>query len=532
MANQNLDIVIRVRGGAVASQEITKVGKATEQVGKETEQTNSKTANLRKTMLGMVSAGAIYKGFEFLKGAVNETTSLARQTSLLTKITGLDTQQAAGWTEMAQQRGIAGKTLNQGFISLARNITSAAQGSKSAQTAFAALGLNGAALQAQDARTQMGMLADSFNALPPGVNKASLAQKLFGRQGQAMLPILNQSSKELNTQIDELGKHSGMTKQNQQQALQLVKAQRAMQEAMVGVKVAIGTALIPVLQSLAQIITPIAQAFASAMQHSQAFRIAIIALGAALGTFVTIMAAVNLVGLEFNLTWGLIPALIAGIIIGLVMLYKKCAWFRDAVHATMGAVVAAFNWVKNAAVNVFNWIKQNWPLLVSILGGPFAAVAVQIIKHWNDIKGVINTVWGIIKQVGQFIAGVFTSAWSAFGAAISPVIDILKSLFGVMNDIAGVAGKVISAVSSVVHAGGSVLHAATFGVLQHGGYMHSAGSAIVGEAGPELVTLPQGAQVHPFKSGGSGGGSHRVIVPVYLDSRQIALAMGEYAADR
>jgi hypothetical protein len=47
------------------------------------------------------------------------------------------------------------------------------------------------------------------------------------------------------------------------------------------------------------------------------------------------------------------------------------------------------------------------------------------------------------------------------------------------------------------------------------------------------VRLPQGAQVMPFMQGrgGSGGGGGQVVVPVYLDKRQIALAMGSYTAD-
>ena len=63
--------------------------------------------------------------------------------------------------------------------------------------------------------------------------------------------------------------------------------------------------------------------------------------------------------------------------------------------------------------------------------------------------------------------------------------------------------------------------------------MSTGGTAVVGEAGPEMVRLPQGAQVMPFMQGrgGSGGGGGQVVVPVYLDKRQIALAMGSYTAD-
>lgn len=521
MAEQNLDIVIRVRGGQVASSEIKGVGKATEQVGTQTESANKKTAGLSRTLKGLASGIAVYKGYQFVKSAVAETTSLAKSTGALQRVTGFDTRTASGWVEMAKQRGIASKQLNQGFITLGKNIVNAGNGSKSANQAFSALGLDAANLKAQDAQTRMGMLADSFKALPAGVDKAALAQKLFGRQAQTLLPILNTSAKGLNEYIGGFAKSSGMTAKSKEETLKFVAAQRQWGAATDSVKVAVGTALIPILVSLAKVLTPLAEGFAKLMQQSPIFRYMVIALSAAMATFVGIMAVANITMLPITGTMGLIIAAVVGLGVALVICYKKIGWFRDAVNAMAKGAVAAFNWLKQAAVNVFNWIKGNWPLLVSILGGPLAAAAVQVALHFNQIKSAAQSVWNFLRGLGQFIGGVFAGAWRTAASAVQGVASAIGDVVSTAEKISKLPGKALKVVT------GAFPGAATGGTITHGG------AAVVGERGPEVVRLPTGSQVIPNHAlAALGGGGGRVVVPVYLDNRQIALAQADYTADQ
>lgn len=522
MADQNLDIIVAVQGAQQAASQITGVSKATQQVGTQSEETSKKTSALRRTMSGLATGFLVYKGAQWIKAAVNETTNLAKATSGLQRITGMDTKSASAWVAIAKERGVQSKQLNQGFISLARNISSAAGGSKTSAKAFQALGLDAGNLKVQDAKTQLDMLADSFKALPPGADKAVLAQKLFGRQAQTMLPLLNQGSQGLNRQVKEMASHTGMTTKTVKEQLALVKSQREMNAAMLGLKVAVGTALVPILTALTQLLLPLANGFSRMMQSSKAFRIVVVALAAALTTYILITKAAALASLGFEaatLGW---VAVAVGIVVALVMLYQKCAWFRNAVQAAMHGAVAAFNWVRQAAVNVFNWVRGNWPLLVSILGGPIGAAAKQIARHWDDIKSAAQTVWNFLRGLGQFIGGAFAGAWNVAKGAIQGVADVINSVIGAVKTAASLPGKAGNLISKGF--------SSVFG--QTGLYAAQATPAIVGEHGPEMVTLPQGAQVHPFvQSYGGGGGSATIHTHVYLDRRQIALAMGDYTAD-
>jgi hypothetical protein len=74
--------------------------------------------------------------------------------------------------------------------------------------------------------------------------------------------------------------------------------------------------------------------------------------------------------------------------------------------------------------------------------------------------------------------------------------------------------------------------------LALGGVVRTAGAALVGERGPEVVTLDRGARVSPLPapsiapilSGGFGGGDIRV--PVYLDGRVLTEVVANRTADR
>jgi hypothetical protein len=519
MAEQNLDIVVSIRGGQVVSQQVAAMGAEIKGAGAATAQTTSRTQQLRSALGGIAAGVLVYKGFSALKGAINDTAQLAKETMTLQRFTSLDTQTAAGWVELAKERGIQSKQLNQGFIGMSKQIVSAANGSKTAARAFDTLGLSASKMRTMDTQKQMGLLADAFSKLPPGANKAAIAQTIFGRNAQAMLPFLSQGSKAINEQVTALGKATGMTSQSQAASMKLVQAQREWQASTTALKGAVALALLPVLQSLITIFMPLVQAFASAMQSSTAFRVVIVALAGGFAVYVLATQAARLANIAFMASAAPWLAIGTALVLLFVTLYQKCSWFRTAVSAVGSAAVAAFNWMKQAGIDAFNWVKGNWPLLVSILGGPLGAAAVQVIKHWNDIKGAgvsaFNAVRGAVSAVGNVIGGAVTGAVNGLKAAFDSVLGVINSVVKAGNSIANFPNKVLSAINP-------------FG--QHGLYMSSGGMAVVGEKGPEMVSLPQGSQVHPFMTMSGGGGGGRVVVPVYLDRRQIALAMGDYTA--
>ena len=236
----------------------------------------------------------------------------------------------------------------------------------------------------------------------------------------------------------------------------------------------------------------------------------------------------------------------------LYQLYQHSETFRNAVNALWHAVTFAFDKVKGAIMTAFNWVKNHWPLLVGILTGPIGLAVVAIVQHFWDI---IN----FIKSIPSKIA----SAVVTIGGAIKT--GIINGMKGLANGIVKlitypirwIAKKIVSNWPDVWGMPGPpdfLKNLQTFGEggipgLEKGGILRSGGKVVVGESGPEILSLPLGSRVDPIPNARvvplpptpevapitlprDWGGPDTIRTAVYLDKRQIAEAVHTYVKDR
>lgn len=116
----------------------------------------------------------------------------------------------------------------------------------------------------------------------------------------------------------------------------------------------------------------------------------------------------------------IIAAVIIAIGAAFVLAYMKCETFRNIVD---GAVDAVWNTIQT----VYNWVRDNWPLLLTILTGPFGLMVSVIIKHrdsiWDAIKAVYNWIDDTWHQIAGWLSAPFKTAWET----ISGIVDKIKS---------------------------------------------------------------------------------------------------------
>lgn len=144
--------------------------------------------------------------------------------------------------------------------------------------------------------------------------------------------------------------------------------------------------------------------------------------------------------------------------IALVALWRKHEWFRNAV----GNV---WQWVKTAVANVGNFIKNTWNSLIGFFTGLPGRIGRAVSGMWNGIKdGFRSAINWIIGKWNRFEIG--------FGPVRipGPVPDIPRMAIGTPN----------------------------IPFLAMGGILQRSGGVVVGDEGPELLTLPRGARVDPL----------------------------------
>jgi phage-related protein len=228
------------------------------------------------------------------------------------------------------------------------------------------------------------------------------------------------------------------------------------------------------------------------------------------------------------------------------------------------AIIANWQKVKSAGKSIWtsivSFLKSKLFNLILLFSGPVGA-GIAIIKNWSKIKTRATEIWGAIverfKNARDNIVLVFSSirdtikdriksAFDYVSSFITGAIDKLKSAFSgfktFLKDVfSGFVGLVktplngvISIINSFIKGYQKLLNIVIDAInkipdiklpkqlggweigipdlkrfkfdgipaLAEGGFITRSGSALVGEEGPELLSLPRGAQVTPLDKAG------------------------------
>ena len=175
----------------------------------------------------------------------------------------------------------------------------------------------------------------------------------------------------------------------------------------------------------------------------------------------------------------LVVLALVAIVAAIILAYDKVSWFRDLVNSAGQAMVGAFNTVKGYALDAFNWLKENWPLVLGILTGPFGLALVELQKHWSTIKSWLT---GLPGDISTAVAGMWDGIASAFKSALNHVIDLWNSLQFTLPKVD----------IGPVHLGGETVGVPHVPHLAQGGLITQSG-LIFAHAGEAISPIPAGA---------------------------------------
>jgi hypothetical protein len=198
-------------------------------------------SSIGKGALGAAAGfGAIAIAGNEISKSISTTIGLAKATRTLQRATGLAAEDASQLAAVLQQRGIDATKSGRAFTTLARQTRAAADGSESASKMFKELGVSQKAIKSGDVTAILTQASDGFNKLGDGQAKAAIAQQLFGKGAKDIIPLLEGGSDALR---EQLGLAPKMSQEQVKASLKMVGAQRELNTAIMGVRIALGTAL-------------------------------------------------------------------------------------------------------------------------------------------------------------------------------------------------------------------------------------------------------------------------------------------------
>ncbi len=216
-------------------------------------------ANLSKAQAGVATLGARFGSIGLaissalagvsLKGAIDAGDELNK----LSQKTGIAVESLSALKFAGALTDVSIEDLATGIRKLGNNMASAAGGGKEAQAAFAALGVSvktssGALRNTDDVLAD---IADKFAGYEDGAAKAALATDVFGKNGAALIPFLNQGRKglaEMREEAQRLGVvfSDDLAKQSEEFNDNLERLGQAVQ----GAKIALLSDLLPALTAI------------------------------------------------------------------------------------------------------------------------------------------------------------------------------------------------------------------------------------------------------------------------------------------
>ena len=380
---------------------------------------------VKKSFNEMKNACApIIAGFGAMAAAggmmINKTVEAGDRIDKMSQKIGLSRESFQKWDYVLSQSGTDIEKMQVGMKTMSQQMVASTKNGSEAQKMFKMLGVNvkdaNGNFKSQEQTFEE--IIRAFQRMPDGIQKANLAQKLFGKTGSELRPLLNGvrgNIDELTQKFDDLG--LGMSDSAVDSAVKFKDTMDTVQRSLQGAMYQVGADILPSIQAVADsfinnmpkikatvmpIMNAIANVFKFCAEHIElltdiatfaittfaAFK-TIMVIVSVVKTFTAVIQAITIAQGIWNAVMlanpiGIVAVAIAGLIGGIVLLVKNF----DKVKAVWQKVVEAFK------VGI-NWIKEHWqyfgPLGLLIKGGSMAFEKIQEMKNNKTPKYAAGT---------------------------------------------------------------------------------------------------------------------------------------------
>lgn len=448
---------------------VEKAKVALNKVGSAAEQVASKTKKLSAAAGGLLTA---------LGAAAYKATETADELNTLSQQTGISTDSLQKMAYAADLVDVSVDTISGSMSKLKKNMASE---SEATVEAFNAIGV-----ATRDANGELRNSEDVFYDVLQGLSQVTneterdtIAMQIFGKSADQLAGIIDDGGaalKALGEEAEQLGIVMDQETLNSLNAvndeIDKLKAQATGEIAKAGAKAM--EALSPVLEDIIEKVSSLLTWIGNLDEEQMKTILTVLAVIAAISPIAGLIATITGAITSFLTIWPQVQAV--GAAIKAFALANPMALVVAAVIA-LGAIIAA-----------------NWDKIKPILDALWAKVKTV----FDNIKQKIETAMQAVRVAFETLKGAITSIWngiiSAIKNAINSVLRLVNSLSSKINTVADkVNGSGLAKLLGI-----QLPSIAQVPLLAQGGTLTS-GSAIVGEAGPELLTMRNGAaQVQPL----------------------------------
>ena len=440
---------------------------AAEKVGNAAQTVADKTKKLSAAAAGLVTA---------IGAAAYKTVQMSDDLNTLSKQTGISTEDLQKMSYAADLVDVSVDTIAGSMTKLTRNMAS---GSASATAAFDRIGVS-----VTNADGTLRSTNDVFYEVLHGLSQVgneterdALAMDIFGKSAYELAPIIDDGGASLQALGEEASALGLVLDQETLDSLNAVNDQIDQLKAKATGEIAVAGAkamevLAPVLDSIIEKVSALLDWIGSLDESQLQTIITVAAVIAAISPIAGLIAGISGAITQFLTIWPQVKAVAAGV---------KAFAMANPLALVVAAVVAL------GAI-----IYTHWDKIKPILEAAWEKVKDVFGKISEKISSAMDTVKEVFETVKETILGIWEAIVGGVKEKINGVLLIVNGLIDGINGLSGKANGLLGAFGLSIPSIGHVPYLAQGGTL-------SSGSAIVGEAGPELLTMSGGgARVTPL----------------------------------
>jgi len=421
---------------------------------------------------------------------VRNTANAADRIDKMSQKIGMSRKGFQEWDFILSQSGTSIDSMAMGMKSLTAKMEEAKNGAGRGAAVFERLGIIITDSMSQEDVFRQAVI--SLQGMEDGAEKAYLAQELFSRSGQELMPLLNQQAgyvDELTATYERLGLE--ISDEVIDAGVNYKDTMDQLKRSFGAIFIAVGSEVLPIFQKFADwfIVSgiPAIRNFIEIIKNvinwlSENTLIIKLVAGAIIGAMIP-----ALVAWAKSIWFTVIPAIIK---MGIALLPYMIA------GAIIAGVVAGIWWI------VTNWdlvevkLMEIWEAIKQYFWTTVEAWKIMISDFFEWVKGIPEWAMGIVEGVFNSI---MNQAKDIIGDAVEWMISKIMSLFNFIKDI---PGKVMDSVKSV----GSFLGSPVKSIMgkASGGPVSGGSPYIVGERGPELFVPRSSGNIVPNHKLGGG----------------------------
>lgn len=199
---------------------------------------------------------------------------------------------------------------------------------------------------------------------------------------------------------------------------------------------------------------------------------------------------------------------------------RAISYVRGIIQAVITTTIGIFTGAGRAIASVIGDVVGRVASAIPGIISGFSWLRDTISWIWHQISGfitgAISTAWGYVSGAVGWMSNAFWGLVNGISYAFSTLASAITAPFrGAFNSIRSLWNSTIGGFSFTIPSWIPAVGGSSFRIpyLAEGGDIMAAGSVIVGEAGPELLSLPRGARVSPLAEGSeTTETSYQVIV--------------------